>query len=442
MTGYALPIGTLSFSAQQNRQAFAALYGSSASGLQAMAGVRPGPGLDVTIAGSTITATAGAAIVQSAASTIAGAYLAYLDASWTNALTAADGTFTRIDLVYLRVRDTDMDGSGFRDCTPVYLAGTPSASPVAPPVPGSTSAIILATINVPKSGTGSPTVSYATRQYAITNGGVGVGSNTPGVYAGQYRDDGGSTGQTWRYNGTTWKSGFYLAQAGVMDWGGSGGTSPINMLLASASSDVINTRAGSDTTGRYLQSADGTMAWGPGTATRDVTLNRTAAGVLTVGGSLTMTGIGQTRVAYKVVGSSRVSTATATDDPDLTMNVSGLGTYAVEFHLYYASGTTGKFLTMWDVPAGVTGLRSALGLDSSVSNSTPAGIMRSGMHAFTTGVVYGDRASTSELYATETGIVIGAGTDGVIALKWCQSVSNATAVGLGSGSWMRVTRIA
>lgn len=308
MTGYALPIGTLSFSAQQNRQAFAALYGSGASGLQAMAGVRPGPGLDVTVAGSTITATAGAAIVQSAASAIAGAYLAYLDASWTNALTAADGTFTRIDLVYLRVRDTDMDGSGFRDCTPVYLAGTPAASPVAPSIPGSTSAIVLATINVPKSGTGSPSVSYATRQYAITNGGIGVGSNTPGAYAGQYRDDGGSTGQVWRYNGTTWKSGFYLAQAGILDWGGSGGTSPISMLLAATSSDVINTRAGADTTGRYLQSADGTMAWGPGNASRDVTLNRSGVGRMTLTGALTATTMAPTVVEDTTGGRTTTST--------------------------------------------------------------------------------------------------------------------------------------
>lgn len=437
MTGYALPIGTLSFNAQQNRQAFAALYGSGVSGLQAMAGVRPGPGLDVTVASGTITVTAGAAIVQSAASALGGGYLAYLDASFTQSITAADGTFTRIDLVYLRVRDTDMDGSGFRDCTPVYLAGTPSASPVAPSIPGGTSAIILATINVPKSGTGSPSVSYATRQYAVASGGVGVGG-TPGAYAGQYRD--GGTLQ--RYNGSSWEDKWYLAQAGQINIGSSASSATIAAALASTATFLLSSRVAGDASNRFTSTSTGQLQWGDGTLTQDTTLARTAPGVLTATGTLTMTGVGQTRMAYKALGTSRVSTIVATDDPDLTMAVSGTGTYAVEFHLYYASGATGKFLTQWDVPAGVTGLRSALGLDSSVSNSTPSGIMRSGMHAFTTGVAYGDRASASELYALETGVVTGAGTDGVIALKWAQSVSNATSVGLGAGSWMRVTRIA
>ncbi|MFE1321586.1 hypothetical protein [Kitasatospora phosalacinea] len=193
MAGYALPIGgSLTFTARQDRQARAALLQPGASGLQVAPGVRPGPGLDVSVAGSTITVTAGTAVVQSAASATAGAYWAWLDASTTLTLTAADGSNPRSDLVYLRVRDTDEDGSGSRDCAPIYLAGTPAASPSTPTIPVGTSGVILGVISVPKSGSGSPTVSTTTRQLAVAAGGILPTSSTAalaaaGSYVGQAR---------------------------------------------------------------------------------------------------------------------------------------------------------------------------------------------------------------------------------------------------------------
>ena len=78
---------------------------------------------------------------------------------------------------------------------------------------------------------------------------------------------------------------------------------------------------------------------------------------------------------YKTAPTSRTS-ITLTDDPDMTVQLSAGGVYVVEMHLHYYSGTTGEFTTAWDVPAGVTGNRTGLGLDSSVTNSTPEGVMR------------------------------------------------------------------
>lgn len=193
MAGYALPIGgALTFTARQDRQARAALLQPGAAGLQVAPGVRPGPGLDVSVVGTTITVTPGAGIVQSAASATAGAYWAWLDANATLTLTAADAANPRSDLVYLRVRDTDEDGSGARDCAPIYLAGTPAASPTTPSIPGGTSGIILGVISVPKSGSGSPTVSTTTRQLAVASGGIlPVADPTAlaasGLYVGQTR---------------------------------------------------------------------------------------------------------------------------------------------------------------------------------------------------------------------------------------------------------------
>lgn len=209
MTGYAIPIGGgLTFTARQDRQARAALWQPGAAGLQVAPGVRPGPGLDVSVASGTITVTPGAAVVQSAASAVAGGYHAWIDSNFTATLTAADFSNPRSDLVYLRVRDTDEDGLGFRDCTPVYLAGTAAASPTTPSIPGGTSGIILGVISVPKSGSGSPTVSTTTRQLAVASGGILPTSSTTalaasGLYVGQARYN-TVRGMAEYWNGAAW----------------------------------------------------------------------------------------------------------------------------------------------------------------------------------------------------------------------------------------------
>jgi hypothetical protein len=198
MAGFAIPIGGAStYTARQDRQSASGLWLPGATGLQVRPGVRPGAGLDVTLVGTTITVTAGTAVVQSAASAIAGAYRAWLDASATLTLTAANSSNPRVDLVYLRVRDTDEDGSGFRDCAPQYVVGTAAASPSAPTIPGGTSGVVLALISVPKSGTGSPTVSYTERQYTVASGGI-----LPVTSATEIASGGLYTGQT-RYNTLT-----------------------------------------------------------------------------------------------------------------------------------------------------------------------------------------------------------------------------------------------
>lgn len=204
MTITAFPInaasGAPAYSSQQFRQALAALLNPGGSGLSVQAGVRPGPGLDVTLAGSTITITGGAAVVQGGSSTVQGAYLVSSDASVTRTLTAANATNPRVDLVYARIRDTDADASGARDGDIIYLAGTPSASPAAP-TPAEPSWTVLATIDVPKVGSGSPAVSYSSRAYTAAAGAVTYGLTPPPTpYIGQLWDLNGLR----RWDGSTW----------------------------------------------------------------------------------------------------------------------------------------------------------------------------------------------------------------------------------------------
>jgi hypothetical protein len=149
------------------------------------AGVRPGGnGLNVTLAGSTITVATGVAMVQYQSGQ--GIYRAALAPSTNLTLQAAHATLSRIDLVYLRVWDNNVDASGLNQADAVYLAGTAASSPVAPTPAGTQIYIPLATITVPPSGGGSPTVSTAVMPFTVAPGGILPSSTAPSTpYIGQ-----------------------------------------------------------------------------------------------------------------------------------------------------------------------------------------------------------------------------------------------------------------
>lgn len=182
---------------------------SDGTSLGARPGIRPGdPGLTVSLSGSTISITAGPVTLWRAGQ---GLYRAQLPATSPGTLAAADGTWSRIDLVYVRVWDTAVDGTGQRKADAVYLPGTPSATPSAP-TPGATEIYIpLATITVPSTGgggTGAATVSSAVRQLTVAPGGILPVSSAAdialaGSYVGQARFNVVRL-QPEYWNGTNW----------------------------------------------------------------------------------------------------------------------------------------------------------------------------------------------------------------------------------------------
>lgn len=192
---------TLSYSGQELRRADLLMVMGNGSALGARSGVRPGdPGLTTTLSGSTISVSAGAAVVYQSGQ---GVYRAAMASAWTGTLNAADATYTRIDLVYLRVWDDAVDASGLHQADVVYLAGTPSATPAAPTPSGTQIYLPLATITVPPSGGGAASVSTAVRPYTVAPGGILPASSAPGSpYTGQYYDDG--TGLR-RWSGSAWR---------------------------------------------------------------------------------------------------------------------------------------------------------------------------------------------------------------------------------------------
>ena len=203
-------IDGLTLSGLETRLVEALSVMSDGTALGSRSGVRPGdPGLTVTLAGSTINTSAGVAAVAYASQ---GVYLAAFPSSTSpGALTAAHATLDRIDLVYLRVWDNSVDASGLNKADIVYLAGTPAASPVAPTPAGTQIYMPLATITVPHTGAGSPSVSTAVRPNTVAPGGILPSTTTPtGLYVGQYWDDGTNLR---RYNGSSWDT--YLKSPGA-----------------------------------------------------------------------------------------------------------------------------------------------------------------------------------------------------------------------------------
>lgn len=191
--------GAPSYDATDLRRVDALMSMTNGVGVGAQSGIRPGGGYTTTLAGSTISVSPGVAFLYVAGQ---GMYRVAMTSSWSGSLTAADATYTRIDLVYLRVWDHDVDASGLRQGDVVYLAGTPSATPSAPTPAGTQLYIPLANITVPASGGGAASVSTSVRPVTVAPGGISPDPSQDGYYEGQYRDS-GTTLQ--RYTGSAWE---------------------------------------------------------------------------------------------------------------------------------------------------------------------------------------------------------------------------------------------
>lgn len=216
-------IDGLSFTGLEGRNAEALSFMSDGTATGSRSGVRPGDlGLTVTLAGSTINCSAGVAAIAYPGQ---GVYrVAFPSSVSPGNYTAAHATLNRLDLVYLRVWDNSVDASGLTKGDIVYLAGTPSASPVAPTPAGTQIYLPLATISVLSVSNGSTaSVSQANRPNTVAPGGILPTSTAPAApYIGQAYYD-GSNLLVW--NGFVWETYFKTPGAWVTytpTWTGSG----------------------------------------------------------------------------------------------------------------------------------------------------------------------------------------------------------------------------
>ncbi|MER6435417.1 hypothetical protein ABT275_03510 [Streptomyces sp. NPDC001185] len=220
-------IDGLNFTGLETRNAEALGVMANGVALGSQSGVRPGdPGLTVTLAGTTINCSAGVAAVAWPGQ---GVYkVAFPSSVSPGTYTAPHATLNRVDLVYLRVWDNSVDASGLNKGDVVYLAGTASASPVAPTPAGTQIYMPLATISVQSVSNGSgASVSTAVRPNTVAPGGILPSANAPSSpYTGQAYHNGTDL-LVW--NGTSWDT--YLKAPGAWTpytpvWTGSG-TNPV-----------------------------------------------------------------------------------------------------------------------------------------------------------------------------------------------------------------------
>lgn len=156
--------GAPAYSGRALRQASVAPWAPGATPtrpLGARSGIRPGSysaGVPlVTATSTTWTLKPHTGVIDAESAAEAGPYAYALDANATGSVTAANATYARVDIVWVRIDDpAESDGSSTPAVVPGYTAGTAGQSPSAPAAPAR--AMVIAQINVPASGGGSPTV--------------------------------------------------------------------------------------------------------------------------------------------------------------------------------------------------------------------------------------------------------------------------------------------
>lgn len=213
--------GAPTYTAQHARQAQAALYGNPTGRVfGTRSGWRVGtlPSI-VSVTSSAWTLNPCSCMIEPAAALYQGAYGWASDQVITGSMTAADSTNPRIDILYIQVNDSSAgDGSGLLTAPVSYLAGAaaPSGTQVAPSLPPRS--FLVATIAVPKSGSGSPTVTLNNAYFTASGGILPVFSQADqdGLTASQgqviSRED-LSSKPLFKWNGTAWSQISGLAHA-------------------------------------------------------------------------------------------------------------------------------------------------------------------------------------------------------------------------------------
>lgn len=156
--------------AQRERQGWAAWHGGGSDRqLGGRSGFRVGtPSNALTATSTTWTLIPVSAALDPGAQTHQGMYGWSCDANETGAVTAADQTNPRKDIVYIQVNDSDMDTSGAKSAPVLYLAGTPGTNPQPPALPARS--FLVGTITVPQVGGGSPSVVLNPARYVAAGG--------------------------------------------------------------------------------------------------------------------------------------------------------------------------------------------------------------------------------------------------------------------------------
>lgn len=150
---------------------------------------------------------------------------------------------------------------------------------------------------------------------------------------------------------------------------------------------------------------------------------------------------GQFTMVAKAADTSRTSTTTLADDPDLQFTAQAAGTYSVEWEIASTGPTsttnikialncTGTVTTaFWYVDAiDQNGNRGSNAAQNACSGGTASATVSTAITAGNYEVVKGSAQVVTS-------------TSGTISLQWAQGTSNVSALVFKQGSWMRISKI-
>jgi len=137
--------------------------------------------------------------------------------------------------------------------------------------------------------------------------------------------------------------------------------------------------------------------------------------------------------AIKVSDTTRSSTTTFADDPDLTVPVAANINYYVDAMLLYDTAATPLIKFQLTVPSGATRYWVFNGLATSVT-ATGDGVVRLSDKVNALGTAGAGSITGAPLRGT----VLNGSTAGFATLQWAQNVSNAANTILKAGSWLRL----
>ena len=214
----------------------------------------------------------------------------------------------------------------------------------------------------------------------------------------------------------------------------------------------VGTIVTADSFDRFRLYASGMHEWGPGNATRDTNLYRSAAnmlmtddsltvaGTLNVAGDLFADGYGQQLFAWKAGDTSR-TTSTTSADPDLTLPLSSSATYRIQGALFfYTTDETNADLALgFIVPSGATGRWTAFAQGGG-SPSANAGLIRTPSQDYATFRTYDAMLQASVTLGLMFSGLVTTTNSGNMAVSWARSLSAGT-VTLTANSWFSAQRV-
>lgn len=148
--------------------------------------------------------------------------------------------------------------------------------------------------------------------------------------------------------------------------------------------------------------------------------------------------------AFKSGNTTRISTTTQADDPDLKLYCAANSRYFIEFFITCAALAVEDIQTTWAVPAGSTSTnRRVLGPSSVALNAQADDItVRMGTHGYATTVGYnGVRNGTNQFQVQEIGLITTGATAGYVTFRWAQGASGAGGTTVYAESFGRATQV-